>query len=46
MPLDPRVAELLAEAERTDPRGLEELSVDEARRRGGSAPVAAAVPFE
>lgn len=46
MPLDPRVAELLAGAARTDPRGLEELSVEDARRRGGSAPVAAVVPFE
>jgi acetyl esterase len=46
MPLDPSVATLLAQAAAADPRGIEELSVDEARRRGGSAPVDAIVPFE
>ena len=46
MPLDPIVARLLAEAEASDPRGIDELTVEEARRRGGSAPVDAMVPFE
>jgi len=44
--IDPKAAELLAAAAAADPRGIEELTVDEARRRGGSAPVPAVVPFE
>jgi acetyl esterase/lipase len=43
---DPVVAKLLADAAASDPRGIEQLTVEEARRRGGSAPVAAMVPFE
>ena len=46
MPVDPVVAELLAAATAADPRGIDELTVEEARERGGSAPVNAIVPFE
>ncbi|HKW79102.1 MAG TPA: alpha/beta hydrolase [Candidatus Limnocylindria bacterium] len=46
MTLDPQVARLLADARAKDPRGIEELSVTDARQRGGSAPVDAMVPFE
>lgn len=46
MTLDPRVAQLLADAVAKDARGIDELTVGEARRRGGSAPVAAVVPLE
>ncbi|HUG06193.1 MAG TPA: alpha/beta hydrolase [Candidatus Limnocylindria bacterium] len=46
MPLDPATAALLAEAERIDPRPLETLSIVEARARGGSVNVAAALPPE
>ena len=46
MGLDPQVARLLAAAREADPRGIEELTVEEARLRAGSAPVAAMVPFE
>ena len=46
MPVDPVVAKLLADANSADPRGIDELTVEEARRRGGSAPVDAMVPFE
>ena len=46
MSIDPAVAKLLQEAAAADPRGIEQLTVEEARRRGGSAPVAALVPFE
>jgi len=46
MPVDPRIVELLAEAERTDPRPLETLSVAEARARGGSVNIAPALPLE
>jgi acetyl esterase len=45
MGLDARVAALLAQAAAIDPRGIEELSVDEARGRGGSVAVSS-VPFE
>ena len=45
MRLDPQIAELLAKAAAIDPRGIEELSVAEARIRGGSVAVAS-VPFE
>jgi acetyl esterase len=45
MPLDPNVARLLARAAEIDPRGVEELSVAEARARGGSI-VVGTVPFE
>jgi acetyl esterase len=46
MPVDPQIAELLAEAEKVDPRPLEALSVVEARARGGSVNVAPALPPE
>ena len=46
MSIDPAVAKLLSDAAAADPRGIEQLTVEEARRRGGSAPVAAVVPFE
>ena len=46
MPLDETVAQLLAEAAAHDPRGIEKLTVDEARQRGGSASIDASVPFE
>lgn len=46
MPVDPKIAELLAEAEKTDPRPLEALSVAEARARGGSVNLAPALPPE
>ena len=45
MPVDPQIAELLTQAALTDPRGIEELTVEQARIRGGSA-VVATVPFE
>ena len=45
MPLDPNVARLLAETAEKDPRGIEELTVAEARARGGSVAVGT-VPFE
>ena len=44
--IDPAVAKLLRQAAAADPRGIEQLTVEEARRRGGSAPVAAEVPYE
>ena len=44
--IDPAVAKLLADAAAADPRGIEALTVDEARRRGGSVTVPALVPFE
>ncbi len=46
MPLDPRVALLLARATALDPRPMETLGVVEARARGGSLPSVASVPFE
>jgi acetyl esterase len=46
VPLDPQIARLLADAAARDSRGIEQLSVEDARRRGGSAPVDAIVPFE
>lgn len=46
MPVDPKVAKLLAEAERIDPRPLEALSVAEARARGGSVNAAPALAPE
>jgi acetyl esterase len=46
MPVDAHIAELLAEAEKIDPRPLEALSVVEARARGGSVNVAPALPPE
>jgi len=46
MPIDPQIARLLADARARDPRGIEELTVAEARLRGGSAPVDAMVPLE
>lgn len=46
MSIDPAVATLLRDARAADPRGIEQLTVEEARHRGGSAPVAAQVPFE
>ncbi len=45
MPVDQNIARLLSEAAAADPRGIEELSVEEARVRGGSVSVAS-VPFE
>ena len=45
MPVDPQIAQLLAQAAETDARGIEELTVEEARIRGGSVTVAS-VPFE
>lgn len=45
MPIDPQIAQLLAQAAATDPRGIDELTVEEARIRGGSVAVAS-VPFE
>jgi len=44
--IDPAAAKLLADAAAADPRGIDALTLEEARRRGGSAPVAALVPFE
>jgi acetyl esterase len=44
--IDPAATKLLADAAAADPRGIEELTVDEARLRGGSAPIQALVPFE
>ncbi len=46
MPVDRRVAALLAESAAADPRGIELLSVDEARRRGGTVTTQAHVPHE
>lgn len=46
MPLDPKIAELLAEAEAIDPRPVEALSVAEARARGGSVNAAPALAPE
>src|SRR5882762_2048032 len=46
MGLDPQIGRLLADARARDPRGIEQLSVAEARQRGGSAPVDAVVAFE
>lgn len=46
MPVDAKIAELLAAAEELDPRPLEALSVAEARARGGSVNVAPALPPE
>ncbi|HYR94015.1 MAG TPA: alpha/beta hydrolase [Methylomirabilota bacterium] len=46
MTVDPQIARLLADAVAKDPRGIETLSVADARTRGGSAPVDAIVPFE
>jgi acetyl esterase len=43
--VDPQIARLLAQAAATDPRGIEELTVEQARIRGGSVSVAT-VPFE
>jgi acetyl esterase len=45
MPLDPQIAQLIAQAAAADPRGIEELTVEQARIRGGSVAVAS-VPFE
>lgn len=45
MTLDPQIAALLAQATASDPRGIETLTVAEARARGGSVAVAS-VPFE
>ncbi|MDQ2951161.1 MAG: alpha/beta hydrolase, partial [Chloroflexota bacterium] len=45
MPLDPQIAQLLAHANAADPRGIYELTVEEARIRGGSVAVAS-VPFQ
>src|SRR5689334_13729624 len=45
MPVDPQIAQLLAQALAADPRGIDELSVEEARIRGGSVAVAS-VPFQ
>ena len=46
MPLDETVARLLSDAAARDPRGIEKLTVAEARDRGGSASIDASVPFE
>lgn len=46
MPVDPKIVALLREAEKTDPRPLESLSVAEARARGGSVNIAPALPPE
>jgi len=46
MSVDPKIAELLAAAEKIDPRPLEALSVAEARARGGSVNIAVALPPE
>ncbi|HLQ04574.1 MAG TPA: alpha/beta hydrolase, partial [Verrucomicrobiae bacterium] len=46
MTVDPQIARLLADAVAKDPRGIETLSVADARIRGGSAPVDAIVAFE
>lgn len=45
MPLDPQIAQLLAQAAAADPRGIDELTVEQARIRSGSVAVAA-VPFQ
>lgn len=45
MPADPQIRWLLDEAYRADPRGIEQLSVAEARIRGGTIAVAS-VPYE
>jgi len=46
MPVDPKIVELLAEAEKIDPRPIEALSVAEARARGGSVNAAPALAPE
>ena len=46
MPVDPKIVELLAEAEMIDPRPIEALSVAEARARGGSVNAAPALAPE
>ncbi|HEY6204121.1 MAG TPA: alpha/beta hydrolase [Candidatus Limnocylindria bacterium] len=46
MPVDPKIAGLLAEAEMIDPRPIEALSVAEARARGGSVNAAPALAPE
>ena len=46
MPVDAKIAELLAAAEEVDPRPIEALSVAEARARGGSVSVAPVLPPE
>src|SRR5690242_18926483 len=46
MPLDPTIETLLAAACARDPRGIDKLSVEEARERGGSTSIDALVPFE
>src|SRR2546425_8724342 len=46
MPVDPKIADLPAEAEKIDPRPLEALSVAEARARGGSVNAAPALARE
>jgi acetyl esterase len=45
MPVDQNVARLLSEAAAADPLGIEELSIEDARIRGGSVSVAS-VPFQ
>jgi len=45
MPVDAQIADLLRRAIAADPRGIEELTVEEARIRGGSV-VVASVPFQ
>jgi acetyl esterase len=45
VPIDPQIAELLAQAAAMDPRGINQLTVEQARIRGGSVAVAS-VPFE
>ena len=45
MPADPQIRRLLDDAYRADPRGIEQLSVAEARTRGGTIAVAS-VPYE
>src|SRR2546428_1839334 len=46
MPVDPDVARLCAHSAELDPRCIDTHTVEEARQRGGSAPVPAMVPFE
>ncbi len=46
MPLDPTVAAILERSAATDARGLEELTIAEARRRGGTVSTTAHVPLE
>jgi acetyl esterase len=45
MPVDAQIAQLLADARAADPRGIEQLTVEQARIRGGSVSIAS-VPFE